>query len=41
MDLLLESLIQKRVDNLNIPHWLEEAVKDRDKKCVYCGIEFG
>jgi 5-methylcytosine-specific restriction endonuclease McrA len=24
----------------NIPDWLEEEVKDRDRKCVYCGNEF-
>jgi hypothetical protein len=24
----------------NIPDWLESEVKDRDKKCVYCGNEF-
>ena len=26
--------------NWNNPNWLEAAVKDRDKKCVYCGNEF-
>lgn len=24
----------------NIPDWLEEEVKRRDKSCVYCGIVF-
>jgi len=24
-----------------IPDWLEKEVKDRDKNCVYCRIEFG
>ena len=24
----------------NIPKWLENEVVSRDKKCVYCGIEF-
>jgi hypothetical protein len=24
----------------NIPEWLEREVKQRDKKCIYCGIEF-
>ena len=24
----------------NIPDWLEEEVKRRDKRCVYCGVEF-
>ena len=24
----------------NIPDWLEAEVKDRDRKCVYCGNEF-
>ncbi|MBC2736572.1 MAG: HNH endonuclease [Desulfobacteraceae bacterium] len=23
----------------NIPEWLEQEVRDRDKVCVYCGIE--
>lgn len=23
----------------NIPAWLEKEVKDRDKACIYCGIE--
>lgn len=25
----------------NIPDWLEREVLERDRKCVYCGIEFG
>lgn len=25
----------------NIPEWLEREVRDRDRSCVYCGIEFG
>jgi len=24
----------------NIPAWLEEEVRERDKKCVYCGVAF-
>ena len=24
----------------NIPDWLEEEVKRRDKRCVYCRVEF-
>ena len=27
-------------NNWNIPAWLEKEVRERDKKCVYCGIEF-
>ena len=27
-------------NNWNIPDWLEEEVKRRDKQCVYCGVEF-
>ena len=25
----------------NIPDWLENEVKDRDRHCVYCRVEFG
>ena len=28
------------MNNWDIPDWLETEVKDRDRKCVYCGIEF-
>ncbi len=24
----------------NIPGWLEQEVRERDKVCVYCGVEF-
>ncbi len=24
----------------NIPDWLEKEVRERDKKCVYCGVTF-
>ena len=24
----------------NIPEWLENEVRERDTKCVYCGVEF-
>jgi len=24
----------------NIPDWLENEVRARDKRCVYCGVEF-
>lgn len=27
-------------NNWNIPDWLEQEVRERDKKCVYCGVEF-
>lgn len=27
-------------NNWNIPEWLEEEVRKRDKNCVYCGVEF-
>lgn len=27
-------------NNWNIPLWLEKEVRERDKTCVYCGIEF-
>ena len=27
-------------NNWNIPDWLEKEVRERDKVCVYCGIEF-
>jgi len=27
-------------NNWNIPNWLEKEVRERDKTCVYCGIEF-
>lgn len=27
-------------NNWNIPAWLEQEVRDRDKACVYCGNEF-
>ncbi len=27
-------------NNWNIPAWLEQEVRDRDKTCVYCGNEF-
>ncbi len=27
-------------NNWNIPSWLEKEVRDRDKRCVYCGVEF-
>jgi hypothetical protein len=25
----------------NIPDWLETEVKDRDRHCIYCRVEFG
>jgi biotin synthase-like enzyme len=28
------------MNNWNIPDWLENEVKDRDRNCVYCHIEF-
>ena len=27
------------MNNWGIPDWLEKEIKDRDKMCVYCGIE--
>jgi hypothetical protein len=27
-------------NNWNIPAWLEQEVRGRDNKCVYCGVEF-
>ena len=27
-------------NNWNIPAWLEQEVRERDKKCVYCGVGF-
>ena len=27
-------------NNWNIPQWLENEVRERDKVCVYCGNEF-
>lgn len=27
-------------NNWNIPDWLENEVRKRDRACVYCGIEF-
>tara|TARA_R110000823_G_scaffold315599_2_gene448584 strand:- start:499 stop:813 length:315 start_codon:yes stop_codon:yes gene_type:complete len=27
-------------NNWNIPAWLEAEVRDRDRVCVYCGVEF-
>lgn len=27
-------------NNWNIPDWLEKGVRERDKTCVYCGVEF-
>ncbi len=27
-------------NNWNIPEWLEKEVRERDKTCVYCRVEF-
>lgn len=27
-------------NNWNIPRWLEEEIRERDKSCVYCGVIF-
>lgn len=27
-------------NNWNIPEWLENEVLERDKKCIYCGVDF-
>jgi hypothetical protein len=31
----------RKVNRWKIPDWLENEVKDRDKSCVYCRVEFG
>ncbi len=37
---VLKNLVQEGLMNRwNIPEWLEQEVRDRDKVCVYCGIE--
>jgi len=28
------------VNRWNIPNWLEQEVLARDRRCVYCGVEF-
>jgi hypothetical protein len=28
------------MNSWNIPDWLEKEVKDRDRHCVYCHVEF-
>ena len=33
-------LNQLMANNWKIPTWLEEEVRERDKRCVYCGVEF-
>jgi hypothetical protein len=25
----------------NIPGWLEQDIRARDSRCIYCGVEFG
>jgi 5-methylcytosine-specific restriction endonuclease McrA len=30
----------REMNNWDIPDWLEKEVKDRDRKCVYCGTAF-
>ncbi|WP_082081283.1 HNH endonuclease [Methylocucumis oryzae] len=27
-------------NNWNIPNWLEKEVRQRDRSCVYCGVQF-
>jgi len=27
-------------NNWNIPEWLEAEIRERDKSCVYCGVDF-
>lgn len=27
-------------NNWHIPSWLEKEIRERDIKCVYCGVEF-
>jgi len=30
-----------KMNNWNIPEELEKEIRKRDKKCVYCGVNFG
>jgi hypothetical protein len=30
-----------KMNKWNIPDWLEQIVKNRDKHCIYCHIKFG
>ena len=32
--------MQLVANNWNIPKWLEDEVRERDKRCVYCAVEF-
>ncbi len=32
---------RREMNRWNIPDWLEREVKDRDRHCVYCRVEFG
>lgn len=29
------------MNNWDIPDWLEKEIKNRDRRCIYCHIEFG
>jgi hypothetical protein len=31
--------IGEQMNNWGIPDWLEKEVRERDKTCVYCGIQ--
>lgn len=33
-------VITPMANTWNIPAWLENEVRERDKSCVYCGVEF-
>ncbi len=35
-----ELLFENMANNWNIPSWLEDEVRKRDKLCVYCGVKF-
>jgi hypothetical protein len=32
---------RREMNKWNIPDWLEREIKDRDRHCVYCRVEFG
>jgi hypothetical protein len=38
--LLVLFLEKSMANNWKIPAWLEKEVREKDKGCVYCGVEF-
>jgi|SRR5690606_12931948 len=32
--------MSKKMNRWNIPDWLEKSVTERDKFCIYCGVDF-